>query len=287
MSADLTWTWYRHRTSTRGLRLVLDRDELRHALADAAPAASKDDLPLVCPATYADDRRGNERVERVYLLGLDIDDPTSDPPATMRAISEALGDVETYVYSTYSSQPGAYRLRALVPYDAPATGEQHRASWSLVARVLARAGVIVDRACSDPARGYYVWSIPPSGAYYSGHIDGEPWPAARAAEAEIARRAAEQHRPQLRVSQRGDLVSRARSYVARMPPAISGSRGHDTLWAVARVLVADYGLDDTDAMDLLREYSARCQPPWSDRDLRHKMQSARTARVHRDMEAPR
>jgi hypothetical protein len=69
-----------------------------------------------------------------------------------------------------------------------------------------------------------------------------------------------------------------------MPPAISGSAGHLATWRVARVLVADFQLGDDDAMTLLREYSQRCQPPWSERELAHKLSSVKqSARVARDM----
>lgn len=55
-------------------------------------------------------------------------------------------------------------------------------------------------------------------------------------------------------------------------------------WAlVARVLVADFGLAEEDAMSVMRDYSARCQPPWAERELRHKVQTARTARVRREI----
>ena len=279
-----TWTWFRRREHREGLRVVLDRDELRHALAHAGVhSGAKDTLPLVCPATYRGDRRRNDHVERVYMLGLDIDDPQPDPHAAMIRISDALGGVETYAYSTYSSEPGAYRIRAIIPYDAPATGDDHRASWSLVARVLARAGVGIDRACSDPARGYYVWARPPSGVYYHGHVDGDPWPVRYAAEAERARlereakeRARAAGLPPL--ASAGNLTARARAYLAKCDPAISGSHGHDQTYLVALRLVRGFGLDVDTAYALMRaEYNPRCRPPWSERDLRRKVEQASRA----------
>lgn len=64
-----------------------------------------------------------------------------------------------------------------------------------------------------------------------------------------------------------------------MPAAISGSGGHAATFAVARRLLADFELDEADAWDLLFEYNTRCQPPWSERELRHKLESAREARI--------
>lgn len=285
----MTWamTWYRRLDERRpGLRVVYDADELAHALSTPAPMrGAKRDLPAICPATYRGDLRSLAAVESVSMLGLDLDEPTADPAHVVAAVHDALGGVDVYAYSTSSSGPDAYRLRVLVPYDRPASADEHRVSWALVARVLARAGVTIDRACSDASRGYYVWCVPPSGAYYHAHLAGEPWPVAMAAatETEIAALATPPARPVL-VRPTSDVMQRARAYVARMPAAISGSGGHAATWAVARVLVADFGLDDEAAMEVLVEYSARCQPPWSIAALRHKVQSARSARVRRAME---
>ena len=73
------------------------------------------------------------------------------------------------------------------------------------------------------------------------------------------------------------MVERARAYVAKMETAISGQGGHAATFAVARKLVQDFALPEPDAWMLLCEYNQRCQPPWTERELRHKMQSAATA----------
>ena len=287
------FTWYRRDTaSRRGLRLVMDRDEIAHAMADAGSHADpKRDLPLLCTATFKGDHRGNDRVESVHMLGLDLDVPVTDPAETIATVAETLGNVEVHAYSTISSEPGAYKLRALVPYDRGATGDEHRASWALVARMLARADVIVDKQCSDPARGFYLWAVPPSGAYYHARLDGHPWPVALAAEVEVERLAEEKSARAREVSQRRaqrpgvglSNVERARRYVERMPAAIAGSGGHASTFAVARRLVADFELPDAEAWEVLAEYNERCQPQWNERDLRHKMASAKKARVRVDM----
>lgn len=76
-----------------------------------------------------------------------------------------------------------------------------------------------------------------------------------------------------------NIVARARAYVAKMPPAIAGSRGHDATFAVARKLVADFGLAESDAWSLLLEFNTRCLPPWTEKELAHKLASATNARV--------
>jgi KaiC/GvpD/RAD55 family RecA-like ATPase len=70
------------------------------------------------------------------------------------------------------------------------------------------------------------------------------------------------------------VVERARKYIARMPPAISGQGGHHECFKVACVLVLGFELDESTATHLLREYNQTCQPPWSERELAHKIRSA-------------
>jgi hypothetical protein len=71
-----------------------------------------------------------------------------------------------------------------------------------------------------------------------------------------------------------DTLSRARAYVATMAPAIAGQHGHSAAFKVATALVHGFGLSEDEAFPLFEEYSARCQPPWSRRELEHKLNSA-------------
>jgi replicative DNA helicase len=72
-----------------------------------------------------------------------------------------------------------------------------------------------------------------------------------------------------------DAIRRATAYIAKMPEAISGSGGHKALWDVALVLTKGFSLSEADAIDLVnREYNPRCSPPWSEKEVRHKIESA-------------
>lgn len=71
-----------------------------------------------------------------------------------------------------------------------------------------------------------------------------------------------------------DIIESARNYVAKMDPAVSGSGGHNATFHVASILVNGFGLSLADARPLLQEYNQRCSPPWSERELEHKLQSA-------------
>lgn len=73
-----------------------------------------------------------------------------------------------------------------------------------------------------------------------------------------------------------DLVERARKYVGCLDPSISGSEGHNRCYQAACVLVHGFDIDDALALRILaEEFNPRCDPPWSDRELRHKVNQAR------------
>ncbi len=69
-------------------------------------------------------------------------------------------------------------------------------------------------------------------------------------------------------------VTRARAYLAKIPPAISGQKGHDQTFKAACSIVEGFDLDTETAYALLSEWNAGCEPPWSEKDLRHKIKDA-------------
>jgi archaellum biogenesis ATPase FlaH len=74
-----------------------------------------------------------------------------------------------------------------------------------------------------------------------------------------------------------DVVERASRYLAKLPPAISGESGHNAAFRAACVLVRGFVLPDADAYALLSDWNRTCEPPWSERELRHKLDSASKA----------
>ena len=72
-----------------------------------------------------------------------------------------------------------------------------------------------------------------------------------------------------------DNLDRARAYLETCDPAISGQGGHGTTYRVACEVGPGFGLDPDDCLKLLLEhYNPRCQPPWSEKELRHKVDQA-------------
>lgn len=70
------------------------------------------------------------------------------------------------------------------------------------------------------------------------------------------------------------VVKRARLYVDKMPAAVSGSGGHDATFRVAVVLARDFALDEDTVIEILTEYSQRCDPPWTSAEIKHKAKQA-------------
>ncbi len=70
------------------------------------------------------------------------------------------------------------------------------------------------------------------------------------------------------------VIERARKYLAKMDHAVSGQDGHGTTFKAACVLVLGFELAQADALQLLLEWNQGCQPPWNEKELRHKVESA-------------
>jgi hypothetical protein len=67
---------------------------------------------------------------------------------------------------------------------------------------------------------------------------------------------------------------RAAAWLSKVPPAVSGQNGHSTTYTAAVGLVHGFGLSEGDALSLLSDWNRSCQPPWSDRELIHKIRDA-------------
>ncbi len=77
------------------------------------------------------------------------------------------------------------------------------------------------------------------------------------------------------VTKTPDVVDRAKMYLAKMPPAVAGQGGHNATFTAARVAVWGFDLGVDGGFDLLsKEYNPRCEPAWSEKELRHKCEDA-------------
>lgn len=74
-----------------------------------------------------------------------------------------------------------------------------------------------------------------------------------------------------------DIERRAIAYLNVLPLAVSGEGGHGKTFAAARVVAHGFAVPEERAFDLLKtHYNPRCVPPWSDKELLHKVHDAVT-----------
>lgn len=73
---------------------------------------------------------------------------------------------------------------------------------------------------------------------------------------------------------RDRLIPRARRYLERTPGAVEGQRGDEHTFQVCCRIVRGFQLDPSNALAVLREWNAKCVPPWSERELEAKIEGA-------------
>lgn len=70
------------------------------------------------------------------------------------------------------------------------------------------------------------------------------------------------------------VLERARRWLDAVPGAISGSNGHGHTYYVVNTLMHGFGLGANQVLGLLNDWNRTCSPPWSARELNHKVEQA-------------
>ena len=71
------------------------------------------------------------------------------------------------------------------------------------------------------------------------------------------------------------LAARVESYLAACEPAVSGENGHNKTFGVACRVGPGFDLTQEEAIRAItNHYNDRCKPPWSEREIRHKIEDA-------------
>jgi hypothetical protein len=70
------------------------------------------------------------------------------------------------------------------------------------------------------------------------------------------------------------VIERAKRYIASVPPAIAGQHGDVHTFRVCCRLIRGFALDADQALHVLSEWNARCQPPWTESELLAKLRGA-------------
>lgn len=75
-------------------------------------------------------------------------------------------------------------------------------------------------------------------------------------------------------SSSASVIERARRYLDRVPGAISGQAGHNVTFKVACILIHGFNMGISESFVLMSEWNKKCEPEWSEKELRHKLESA-------------
>lgn len=221
------------------------------------------------PARLDPVERAAANVRAVSALCLDY-----DAGSTLDAAAGRWGGLAGLLHTTRKHTPDAPRFRVVLPLSRTVSAFEFAALWR---RVNATVGGVIDQAPKDASRFWYLPGCPPDAEFIArelrgGWLDVDAW----LAKGEPAT-AAPAHVP---TNTGTDVERRAIAYIARMPESISGSGGHGACWSVALVLAKGFALGERRTYEILRDhYNARCSPPWSDVELRHKANQAAAARV--------
>ncbi|RPH64968.1 MAG: hypothetical protein EHM89_00065 [Acidobacteria bacterium] len=226
-----------------------------------------DRCPGWSPVVYDPARRARENIKAVYGLVLDY-----DKKSTWDAVVSLWQSFYGLVYTTKSHNIGAHRLRVVLPLSRTVTADEYARLWIWAARRSQSVDVVADSQAKDASRFWYVPTMPDGDAWRTQRLTGA------AIDVDATLPLVEQ--PPLRVMHPPPLVTtdmkatRARAYLSKIPGAVSGDRGHtQTFNAVAPVMLG-FDLDvDTTLSIIASDYNPRCDPPWNEKQLAHKIQS--------------
>lgn len=230
--------------------------------------ALKTKPPRVSFASFHGNRRALVNLRAVYAITTDLDHGA--PSA--EAIRCALDGIWAFAHTTWSSTEAAPRWRVIIP-TRPLTREQHDRVWRYVAIRLERASIVPDYAARDAAR---CWAVPALRPSYQSH----EWGGAEldVSEALLVIPPEEKRVARVEPDRSDDLtrrIERARRWLACVDGAVSGAGGHAVTFRAAVGLTRGFNIPPETALELLiAEYNPRCAPPWSVRELQHKVRQA-------------
>lgn len=228
-----------------------------------------DDHPGWSAAEFDPAERSLSNVRRVHAVVLDY-----DRGETLDEAELLWCDYYGLIHTTRKHTAQEHRFRVILPLTRPVSAFEYTALWH---RINEHAGGKLDPAPKDASR---FWYTPGVGDHPGACFEHRELTGAYLDPDEWLSRAAQPDPPPQNVAyiSQAAAETRARSYIAKMPPAISGEQGHQSLWRVARTLVQDFELaPDTAERIIQSDYNPRCRPPWSQKQIRHKVEDAAKA----------
>ncbi len=266
-------TFFPNLRDPHGKRVTTTWPKLVARLSVPRIAAVKHDVPGLSLATYAGDKRALANVESVWAIGLDL-----DKDVDLSDLHAKFASTEGFIHTTHSSTLDVPRCRVFLLLSRPVTADEYRRVYQATSIMAELGGLTVDRAASDPSRFWFLPSVRAEGcSYVYWPCTGKPINVDAALRAVPAAPSVPPPPPSPRPPPAGgaSAVDRARAYLSKCEVSISGSGGHNAAFIVAQKLVRGFALSVDEAHALLaNDWNPRCQPPWSDRALRHKVEQA-------------
>ena len=229
-------------------------------------------------AAFIGPSRRADRCTAVHALVLDFD----DGKAPRSVIETLFRGHRALVHTSKSHTAENQSYRVVLAMTRPVLPAEYTILWSAVTRDYADR---VDQAAKDCSRFWFVPCRTETTEYESFRFDGAPLDVDAALDAENERikkintEIASRRIPRQNLPGRMSIVERASRYVSKMDASISGSHGHDALWSATLALVKGFSLYTAEAGEiLLSEFNPRCQPPWSKREIEHKLDNALKAK---------
>lgn len=248
------------------------------------------------PAVFAQNHRRLDHVERVTALGIDFDTGA----LSLERLRELYPDRRVIVHNTRRSTPRTPWWRVVIAVSREMTKEEHSVVWAAERERLARLGIKIDDATKDASRFWYLPMVPIEGDYVFESLNGEPLdvdaivddarsrtptpvsthasepvqfaPTSRAVPSSLS----EPEPAWLARISRSTRERRASAWIEKADIAIQGQRGSDDALRVCSAIARGFALGDSpEARRVLGPWNARCEPPWSDRELDHKIADAR------------
>lgn len=223
------------------------------------------------PVRYNPPKRAKDNVREVFALVLDY-----DKGGDRSKLVELWASHYGLIYTTKSH--GAVdttgdRLRVILPLSRTVDALEYAVVWDWAAQRSQAVGCPTDPQCKDASRFWYDPSMPPGG-WWSQRLSGEAIDPAPILAAPAPSKPVLRVVPQASSLTTDARIERARKYLAKIPAAVAGAHGHtQTFNAVAHVMIG-FDLSQSDAMYVIAaDYNPRCDPPWSARDLEHKIDS--------------
>lgn len=212
------------------------------------------------------------------LVGLDIDGPQGE------VMLKELSDYDVPETLEFKTPGGGRRLLYSVPPGLVVPVRSFEAGGKEALRVLSRGSQTVMPPSVHPKGGEYEWVL----ECRPGEAEAVPCPQwlLTLLGAKGDDQGGGPGKPaKTPVPQQGGLspvhspvhspLQRAEAYLAKCEPSVSGQGGHDRTFKIACKLVHGFGLKQDEAFRLLEErYNPRCQPPWSEKELLHKVSQA-------------